>query len=109
MKNVFRLSPQAIQDLLSIEDFIYDDNPQASVEITQKILVSIENKLVKFKEIGRPGRIIGTRELIVTNTPYIAVYRMKNGYIEIIRILHSSGKWPDSVEELEKSDSLLIE
>ena len=45
--------------------------------------------------IGRAGRIYDTRELIVSGTPFIVLYRVKLQKIEIIRIFHGAMKWPD--------------
>ncbi len=44
--------------------------------------------------MGRPGRIEGTRELIISHTPYIVIYRVKE-QVEILRILHTSKRYPE--------------
>ena len=44
--------------------------------------------------MGRPGRLRGTRELVISRTPFIAIYRVKGRRIEVIRLLHSSQQWP---------------
>ena len=43
--------------------------------------------------LGRPGRIPGTRELVVPGTSYIVPYRARSDAIEII--LHGAQRWPD--------------
>jgi len=52
-------------------------------------------QLVEFPKLGRVGRKLGTRELIISNTSLIVVYRFRNkpNHIEIIRVLHSSQQW----------------
>ena len=50
--------------------------------------------LQKFPKRGRPGRMTDTRELIVTNLPYIIVYRARRDAVEILRILHAAQLWP---------------
>ncbi len=40
------------------------------------------------------GRQQGTRELVISRTPYIAVYRVIANRIEIIRILHNAQQRP---------------
>jgi plasmid stabilization system protein ParE len=45
-------------------------------------------------EIGRPGRVAGTRELVVSRTPYIAAYQVADGEIVILDVLHGAQKWP---------------
>ena len=49
-------------------------------------------------EIGRPGRIEGTRELIIQQTPYIAAYRIERNSVRILRVLHGAQRWPDAME-----------
>ena len=46
-------------------------------------------------KMGRPGRIKGTRELVISSAPVIAVYRLKGTQrIEVLRMLHGSQRWP---------------
>ncbi len=48
--------------------------------------------------IGRPGRVAGTREFVVTGTPFILVYRVRGGEVEILRVLHGAQQWPPAGE-----------
>jgi toxin ParE1/3/4 len=50
--------------------------------------------LALYPQLGRPGRVKGTRELIISGSPFIAVYRVKKTRIEILRILHWARRWP---------------
>ncbi|BBO80862.1 hypothetical protein DSCO28_14280 [Desulfosarcina ovata subsp. sediminis] len=54
------------------------------------------NKLASHPEAGRPGRVFGARELVVSQTPFIVPYRISNSEIQILRVLHGARKWPDS-------------
>jgi addiction module RelE/StbE family toxin len=57
-------------------------------------------QLLQFPETGRPGRIEGTRELVISQTPYIAAYRITGDTVRILRILrmlHGAQLWPDEV------------
>lgn len=47
-----------------------------------------------FPEMGRLGRVSGTRELIVSRMPYIAIYHLRNNTVEILRLLHMAQLWP---------------
>ncbi|WP_374200774.1 type II toxin-antitoxin system RelE/ParE family toxin [Inquilinus sp. Marseille-Q2685] len=50
--------------------------------------------LTRLPALGRPGRIAGTRELVIRRTSYILVYRLAGDTVEILRILHSARQWP---------------
>jgi toxin ParE1/3/4 len=76
-------------------DYIAFRNPAAAIDIGDKLIASVRT-LRDFPEAGRRGSVTGTRELVVTNTPLIAIYRVfrDRSEIHILRILHSSQKWP---------------
>ena len=86
----------ALNDLDEIAEFIKKDNPQAAEKIV-KMLWQKVNILKDHPEIGRPGRVKETRELILNEIPFIIPYRIKIN-IEILRVLHSSRNWPDKFE-----------
>ena len=44
--------------------------------------------LAAHRGSGRLGRVDGTREWVLVGTPYIVVYRLSVGVIEVLRILH---------------------
>jgi toxin ParE1/3/4 len=46
--------------------------------------------------MGRPGRVISTRELVVSGTPYIVAYRVREGVVEILAVIHGAQQWPTS-------------
>ena len=50
--------------------------------------------LATFPNRGRPGRVEGTRELVFTGLPFVAVYRVTDDVLEVIRILHGAQRWP---------------
>jgi toxin ParE1/3/4 len=83
-------------NLEHIEDYIAQDNPKAALATVHKIIKSIE-ALAEHPAMGRAGRIFGTRELIVSGTPYIIPYRVKAEHIEVLRVLHSSMRWPEVI------------
>ncbi len=83
----------ATNDLLLIEDYINTDNPAAAISTVLSIINNIEKYLLEYPNIGRKGRVIGTREFVITGTPYIAIYRLHNNQLQILRILHTSQKW----------------
>jgi toxin ParE1/3/4 len=58
------------------------------------VLAAVET-LARFPDSGRPGRVTGTRELVVTQTPFIVAYRRRGDAIEILSVLHGRQRWPD--------------
>ena len=86
-------SPQAKDDLFSLFNYVAADNPNAARKLKDIIIFKIEI-LSKTPNIGRPGRVPGTKELIIENTPYVIPYRCIDDHLEIIRVYHSARKWP---------------
>ena len=86
----------AIADRLAIFDFIEQENPAAAVRIDTKIELGIR-QLFQFPESGRTGRVTGTRELVITGTPYIAAYAVLPDRIRVLRILHGAQIWPHAL------------
>jgi toxin ParE1/3/4 len=92
---IIKWSDEALDDLRSLYDYISADNPIAAQKLAMAIVNSIKTNLPGNPRIGRPGRINGTRELVITNTPYIVPYRVTSGVIQILRVYHGARRWPD--------------
>ena len=80
--------------LEDIYERIAADNPAAAPRVVARIRTAVE-RLREFPAIGRPGRVGGTRELVISGTPYIVPYRVKGDTVQIITILHGAQRWPD--------------
>ena len=85
---------KALRNLEIVHEYIKKDNPEAALRVVTKIRAGV-NQLAEFPLMGRKGRVEGTRELVIGNTPYIVVYRVKGDAVEILRVLHSAKKFPD--------------
>lgn len=88
-----RLTELAARDLEAIETFIGSDNPPAALRTVLGVLHAIEG-LVDLPNLGRAGRVPGTRELVVSGTPFIAVYRVRAKVLWVLRVLHGARRWP---------------
>jgi toxin ParE1/3/4 len=88
-------SDEALEDLRSLHAYISNDNPDAAQKLAMAIVNAVETNLPANPHMGRPGRVNGTRELVITNTSYIVPYRMKAGVIQVLRVYHSARRWPD--------------
>ena len=95
-KMKIRWLSDAVDDLIEISDYIANDNPNAARDIAVRIKNSVDS-LKEYQCIGRPGRVEGTRELVVSGLPYIIPYRVKNNVVEILRVLHGAMQWPDKL------------
>ena len=86
----------AIQDLRSLHQYITLENPSAANRVAKRLLNTV-NLLTDQPSMGRPGRVHNTRELIVSGTPFIIPYRVKNKNIEILRVFHGAMQWPEEI------------
>jgi toxin ParE1/3/4 len=84
-----RVTHAARADLADIDAYIRRDSPEAAQRVTESLRARIE-LLGAFPNLGRPGKMPGTRELVISWLPYIVVYRLHAGSVEILRIMHTS-------------------
>jgi len=89
-------SPEAIDDLTSLRAYIAEDNPAAAQEVALHIIQNIEQLLPNNPQMGRPGRVLGTRELVIPKTPFVIPYRLQRNVIQILRVYHGARRWPES-------------
>ncbi len=87
-------SPRYFRRLGDIHERIVADNPAAAGHMIERIRAAV-GRLAASPNIGRPGRVADTRELVITVTPYIVPYRVKGELVQIITVLHSTQRWPD--------------
>ena len=83
--------PVAASDRDGLIDYISDEDPRAAIEQGDRIERSID-LLADYPEIGRVGRVNGTRELVVPRTAFVVIYRLNRPKqrVEILRILHGA-------------------
>jgi toxin ParE1/3/4 len=84
---------RASAQLKAAFDFVSEENVSAAEKQVNIIRRAVE-QLTDFPEMGRPGRVYGTRELVIQSTPYIAAYRLKGSIVEILSLLHGARRWP---------------
>jgi toxin ParE1/3/4 len=89
-----RWTDSAVHDFTSICDYIERHGGSATA---RRVALSIHHQiemLARFPEFGRTGRKPDTRELVFNGLPYLAIYRIHEGTVEIVRILHGAQDWP---------------
>jgi addiction module RelE/StbE family toxin len=86
----------ALDDLRGIGDYIARENPAASRRVVRAIRDNV-NILHEHPAIGRPGRLTGTRELVVSHYRYIVAYREVATSVQILAVVHTSRRWPEQM------------
>ncbi|MHB8747496.1 MAG: type II toxin-antitoxin system RelE/ParE family toxin [Gammaproteobacteria bacterium] len=86
-------TPSALRDLDDAGEYIAQDNLQAAAEMGRRALEAVEY-LNQHPALGRLGRVRGTRELVVSGTPFLVVYRVRLDTVQVLRVLHHARKWP---------------
>jgi toxin ParE1/3/4 len=92
-------SRSAIRHLAHLREFIEKDSEQNAALVARRSLKAVD-LLQSHPEIGRPGRVIGTRELVVPDTPFITPYRVRHDRLELIAVFHERQKWPAKLQGL---------
>lgn len=90
---IIRWTQTAQRDRDDAIDYLMEESPQSALLVDQRIDDSLPI-LYHHPYAGRIGRARGTRELIVPDTPYIAVYRVEGQEILILRLVHMARRWP---------------
>ena len=86
-------SARAIRHLIAIREFIEKDSEQNAAAMAERILDAIEI-LATQPQMGRPGRQTGTRELVISGTPYIVPYRVRRERLELLAVFDGRRQWP---------------
>lgn len=80
--------------LASLHDYIAADDPGAAARVVTRIIDLTASLLAEHPLAGRPGRVTGTRELVITGTPYLVAYEVAGETVTILAVLHGARRWP---------------
>ena len=86
----------ARKDIDSAYEYVADDGAGVADQLIERIQQAAAI-LVRHPMAGRTGRIPGTRELVVPDTPWILAYRIRRGFVDILGVIHDARKWPDDL------------
>ena len=84
---------KAIQNLNAEADYIAQENPAAAAEMFEYVKSKVD-ALGDFPASGRPGRVPGTRELVIDHYPYLVPYRVAGDELHVLRVFHTRRKPP---------------
>lgn len=87
---------KALANLDEVADFIAKDSPNAARAMVAEAF-RLTDLLADNPDLGRPGRVPGTRELVMTRYPYIIPYRVRGGGVEVLRFFHGARQWPEAL------------
>lgn len=82
----------AADELETAQSYYHDVNSRAARILAQRI-IDAARQLREHPQIGRPGLMDGTREWVVTRTPYVLVYRQTVEAIEILHVWNTAQDW----------------
>lgn len=74
-------------------EWVAERDPWAAIDMGDAVMAAV-GRLGDFPAMARPGRVPGTRELVVVGTPYVVVYRIEASAALILRVLHGAQRWP---------------
>jgi toxin ParE1/3/4 len=83
----------ALANLEAEAEYIARENPEAAARVVERIHHAVD-QLATYPAMGRRGRVADTRELVVSNTPYIVPYRVREGAVQVLRVFHAARRWP---------------
>lgn len=96
MTRAVRWTVRALRRLDQAGAHIAADDPRAAARVVARLVSAVE-LLADQPGIGRVGRIPGTRELVFADIPYIVPYRVAATTVEILTVMHTAQKWPESL------------
>ncbi len=85
-------TPEAQQDRADVWDYIAADNPRAAVRM-DALFSDTAARLAEHPELGKPGKIPGTRDLI-PHESYRLVYEINGDTVWILTLVHNARQWP---------------
>ena len=87
-------TPIATGHLREAYEYVAQDNVHAAESLLDRLFSAVE-MLQLYPQIGRVGRVKGTRELVIAGTPFVVPYRSRRGRIDVLAVLHAARKWPE--------------
>jgi plasmid stabilization system protein ParE len=85
---------KALHNLDEEATCIAQDDVNAARLVVQRVLAAVA-MLADQPGLGRPGRVPGTRELIIAKTRYLVPYRVRGDTVEALRVFHTSRRLPN--------------
>jgi toxin ParE1/3/4 len=91
---IIQWTTPATEQLVAACEYVAAENPAAAQRVTKHIWETVE-LLGQHPMAGRKGRVAGTRELVVSGTPFVVGYRVEKSEVWILAVMHAARKWPE--------------
>jgi len=91
-----RWTTPAREQFVSAFEYIAEGNRPAAARTSDQIWESTQ-LLALHPMAGREGRVAGTRELVISGTPFVVAYRIEKNEVHILAVLHAARKWPEEL------------
>ena len=88
-----RVTRPAQADIDNASDYLFNESPRGARLVIGRIASAI-TQLDRAPYLGRPGRVDGTREWVVSRTGYIVIYEVTEIGVTILRVMHGRQQWP---------------
>ena len=85
---------KALLNLDEEASFVAADDAVAARLVVERVLEAV-GQLTEHPGLGRPGRVPGTRELVLSKTRYLVPYRVHGDTVEVLRVFHTSRRLPE--------------
>lgn len=96
MTLAIRWTRRALGRLDQIGAYIARENPEAAKRVVSRIVTAVD-ALADRPAMGRPGRIMSTRELVLADIPYIIAYHVTDRHVDVLTVMHSAQQWPETL------------
>jgi toxin ParE1/3/4 len=92
-----RWTTPAREQFITAFEYIAEENRTAASRTADQIWEGTQ-LLARHPMAGREGRVAGTRELIISGTPFVVAYRIEKSEVQILAVLHAAREWPEELE-----------
>jgi toxin ParE1/3/4 len=87
--------PRARVEVSHARQYIEQRNSGGAQRVVRAIYATVE-RIAGEPHLGRPGRVVRTRELVVARTPYVVAYSVVGNQVVILSVIHGAQEWPDA-------------
>jgi toxin ParE1/3/4 len=87
---------RARADVSDLRQYIEQRHPDGAQRVALAIYAAVR-RIADAPDLGRPGRVAHTRELVVSRTPFIVAYAVIEDTVVVLAVIHGANEWPDAL------------